>query len=162
MCVAKNIEGCFKMCTLFLVYRKIWLNLPRADCRLLLHLPMDGYYFDYQQKFLKEITGVNMVLTLSFVFMVYSKVCSGMSSLCACFLMCNFVNFDIGGRRSSTTWHHLWWDGNSRLSWFCISTKLSQHRVVLWKFCVLEPWQRIIIFIIIWFWSLLKSLKDSI
>jgi hypothetical protein len=106
---------------------------------LFLHLPMDGCHFGYQQKFLKEITGVNMVLTLSFVFMVYSKVCSGMSSLCACFLMCDFVNFDIGGRWSSTTWHHLWWDGNSRLSWFCISTKLSHHRVVSWKFFVLEP-----------------------
>jgi len=35
---------------LFLVYRKIWLNLPRADCRLLLHLPMDGCHFGYQQK----------------------------------------------------------------------------------------------------------------
>ncbi len=50
------------------------------------------------KKFLKEITGVNMVVTLSFVFMVYTNGCSGMSSLCACFLMCDFVNFDIGGR----------------------------------------------------------------
>jgi hypothetical protein len=129
---------------------------------LFLHLHLGGWHFGYQQKFLKEITGVNMVLTLSFVFMVYSKVCSGMSSLCACFLMCDFVNFDIGGGWCSTAWHHLQWDCNSRLSWFCISAKLSHHHVVSWKAFVLEPWQHIIIFIIIWFWSLFNSLKDSI
>jgi hypothetical protein len=42
-CVAKNIEGYFKICTLSLVYSRIWLNLAKDD-----------RHFGYKQKLLKK------------------------------------------------------------------------------------------------------------
>jgi len=64
-CVAKNIEGWLKICTLFLVYSQIWLNLPRDDCHFFYHLPMDDCHFDHKQKFLKKTLVITWTLRKS-------------------------------------------------------------------------------------------------
>ncbi len=50
-CVAKNIEGWLKICTVFLV-----LDLAKSWLPLFLHVPMDDCHFGYTQKFLEPIT----------------------------------------------------------------------------------------------------------
>jgi hypothetical protein len=45
ICVAKHIEGWLKICSLFLVYNRMWLNVPRDD-----------RHFSYKKKFLKKTT----------------------------------------------------------------------------------------------------------
>jgi hypothetical protein len=64
-CVAKNIEGWLKICTLFLAYSQIWLNLPRDDCHFFHHLPMDDCHFDNKQKFLTKTLVITWTLTKS-------------------------------------------------------------------------------------------------
>ncbi len=51
------IKGWLKMCTTYLAYSQIWLNLPRHDPRVFLHLPMGDCHFGYKTKIsLKKLT----------------------------------------------------------------------------------------------------------
>jgi hypothetical protein len=46
-CLAMNMEGLLKIFTPHLVYRHIWLNLPRMIAIFFLHLPMDDSHLGY-------------------------------------------------------------------------------------------------------------------
>lgn len=49
-----HIEGWLKMCTWFLIYSQIWLDLSRDDCHFLLHLPTNDCHISFKHKFLTK------------------------------------------------------------------------------------------------------------
>jgi len=53
-CVAKNMEGWLKICTLFLIYNQIWLNLPRDNCHLSYIFQWMIATFSFDKKFIKK------------------------------------------------------------------------------------------------------------
>ncbi len=46
------LERWLKICTSYMVYSQIWLNVPMGSMPLFLHLPMNDSHFGYKQKFL--------------------------------------------------------------------------------------------------------------
>jgi hypothetical protein len=63
--IVYHIEGWLKMCTWFVIYSQIWLNLsrddchvfwclPTNDCHFFLCLPTNDCHFSYKLKFLTE------------------------------------------------------------------------------------------------------------
>jgi hypothetical protein len=54
VCVAKDIDRQLKICTSYLVYSQIWLNLPMDDGHFFLPLPIDDHDFSYMAKLKKK------------------------------------------------------------------------------------------------------------